>query len=237
MRFKTLSLMLLCGTAAFAAVPGSYVYNYSITNNSGQTANNLEVALPTYVSGAGALISTSTTFSSDVFDTLTNTITLTGGSVAPGQSAELSISQNVLGESAGPFVESYYWTSGATQVGAAELPLGIAFEQIAPSDPSTYGALGTDDTANHDYAGLYVNQAGSSLLTVSSSGSIISEAVTNAFLPYPAVTFGYTDTISGITVNGTFTGGFAPEPATAGLCAFLLLAMGAAVWRKRAAAR
>ena len=91
------------------------------------------------------------------------------------------------------------------------------------------------DTAGStdSFSGLYVTQDGNLLFSattssVGTSSMIVASGVNYANGP---LDFGLTDTTDGVTITGSFTP--APEPATTGLCALMLLGMVVAVRRRQ----
>lgn len=211
---------VLLATSAYAGVNGTTILSYSILNNTGSTANSLNVN----VSGTPTV---------DTFAPFTTANSgpgfadFSGGTVNNGDAATFTLEETGINIISSPLVSSYQWSTGST-----ESPLELFF---APTGPGTSEIeLFNPDSGDHSFEGLYAMVNGSSILTVPTSGSLTtlsSEMITNNvdFSSGP-VTFGGTDTTLGVTIQGEFIS--TPEPATTGLCALMFLGLVIAARRR-----
>jgi hypothetical protein len=248
---KTITTLLLCFAGAYAGVPGTYVETYTFNNTTGAAANDLGVLIDDYASapiGGNGTVTSQTPFpaaDNSVFSPgfPAAFLTFSGATVNPGDAASFTITEPVNASLYTPVLDSYQWSLVSGGLGPVDYPLGIGIFSPDPSNPMAEAIIGDDDTVDHDYQNLYVNQNGVSLLTVSSSGTLTAanasgEAVTNPFnLDAGTLSFGLTDTTDDFSFSGTFTPTATPEPATWGICGLLLLTMGVAIWRRRIIAR
>jgi hypothetical protein len=240
--------LLFCVAGAYAGVSGTYVETYTFYNTTGATANDLGVFI-TYFEAA-PLGGDGTVTSQSPFPAADNTvipippnavIAFGGATVNAGDSASFTITDPVTFSLYNPVLFDYRWSLEPTGFGPLELPLGIDLYSPTPFDPSAEAFIEDADTIDHNYTNLYINQNGGSLLAVPSSGTLTAanaggEPITNPFnLDAGTVSFGLMDTTDDFTLAGTFTP--TPEPATWGVCGFLLLTMGIATWRRRIVAR
>lgn len=210
----------LLATSAYAGVNGTTILSYSILNNTGATANSLNVS----VEGTPTVDS----FSPFTTDTVgVGTVNFSGGTVNNGDAATFTLEE--MGDLIfnQPIVTSYQWSTGSITE-----PLKTILEFTGPSSDEL--ELLNGDTTDHSFDGLYAMEGGSSILTAPSSGTLTagnSEFFTNPtdFSSGP-LTFGVTDTTLGVKIDGTFTP--APEPATTGLCALMFLGLVIAARRR-----
>jgi hypothetical protein len=231
MRLLSLGILAVFASAAFAGVTGTTVLTYTIQNNTGAAANDLEVSLeadgtPEVTSSAPFTATPSV-----------SAVDFTAASVGAGDSATFTLEETGNNFDYNPVVSSYYWTVDGTQVGSSEDPIAFYFapppSSAFPDDQGAY--LYTGDPAIHNYDNLYVTQSGSSVLSTSTSGTVSSASsvdVTNVIdMSAGVLDFGFTDTTLGVTVAGTFTP-TVPEPTTMGFCALMLLGTLVAVRRQ-----
>ena len=222
---QRLAIYLILASAAYAGVSGTSILNYSIENQTGATANYLNVT-----TGDGEDIAT--VVNSSPFTSATPTlgaVDFSGGSVASGSTATFTLEQ--VGDNFFDFpgIEGYCWVSGCDpSTSPTSTPLDFYFYPGG----TTLAMDTADNTVS--FSGLYVTQDGTPLYTGSTSGSVGNSATLLAsdinFANGP-VDFGVTDTTDGVTITGSFT--TAPEPATTGLCALMLLGMVVMVRRRQ----
>jgi hypothetical protein len=219
MRFLSLAAVFAFASAAHAGVVGTTVMTYVIQNNTGATANSLDVSVDD-----SPTVTSSPTFSTAT--PVTDGIDFSGGSVANGSSATFTL-EEVGDDLDAPSIFNYNWTSGGTET-PVYLNFGVTFSDLQSLALATTNIVDAFDD-------LYVTQNGSSVLTVPSSGTVGSSelSITNDInMAAGPVDFGFTDTTDGVTVSGTFTAA-TPEPATTGVCALMLLGIGLVARRRQ----
>lgn len=131
-------------------------------------------------------------------------------------------------------MQSFYWTIGGVQQGDEIVPLS-AFTTSPDSNGLQRLGLVNSTLDPLEYAGLYSEFNGVSNLIVPPAGVLGAAAsldVTSLFYPHGTFTFGFTDVTNGVTVSGQFQP--IPEPATTGLIAAGLAAIGFARFRRAA---
>jgi len=229
-RLLSLAVLVVFANAAFAGVTGTTVLTYTIQNNTGAAANDLEVSLdntatPDVTSSSPFTAATASDFGVD----------FTGGSVAAGDSATFTLEESGDNFNNNPAVLSYDWTVDGAPVGGTQSPIFLRFTAPSSPIPDQEAYLYTEDSADHNYDNLFVTQNGTSVLIASTSGTFNDTStvpVTNTIdMSAGVLDFGFTDTTLGVTVDGTFTP--TPEPTTMGFCALMLLGTAFAVRRRQ----
>lgn len=230
----SLVVLVLAAGVAHAAVNGTTVLNYSVTNNTGATANDLHVDTNGMPDSAS---------SPDFTTTIGSAVQFTNGDITSGSSATFTLGAN--GGSiapSNPYVIDYCWADPGADSLCSEAPSATQYDPLYFFFGPTIGSfdlnLGSSSSTPVDYADLSVMQDGNNLLlgTVNpSSGSVDSMdslQLTGSLDPSQGpIDFSVIDTTDGLTINGSFTG--TPEPATTSVCVLMLAAMIVTVRRRQ----
>jgi hypothetical protein len=239
MKASFLAVLMAVGVA-YAGVNGTTVLNYSVTNNTGGTGNDLHVDTDQTIDSAS-----SPDFSNAAIGT--DAVQFSNGDIASGSSATFTLGSD---EGVTPLINNpqgvidYCWADPGADATCSAAPSAKQYDPLYFDFDSTFVPftfittldLETSSSTPIDYTNLVVTQDGQNLLlgAVDTSGSVDNTGLQltgNLNFNNGPIDFSVDDTTNGLTINGSFTA--IPEPATTGICVLMLLAMIVTVRRRQ----